>query len=121
MEQDSSLDNLEEVLGMRDYADALGEDIRSSCGRSRQWVQRVMTLQAKKEDERVVALRVEQDLLFQSRALVSGIGPSIQEWGALEWGVHVHASRNRLEEAYFRVEEVEDHVDDMGRGSQHMS
>lgn len=78
MEQGSSLDNPEEVLGMRDHADALGEDIRSSCGRSHRWVQRVMTLQVKKEDERVV-LRIEQDLLFQSHALESDIDPSIQE------------------------------------------
>ena len=79
--QGSSLDILEaEVLGKRDgHADVLGEDIRSSCGRSHRSVQHVMTLQVKKEDEMVVVLQILQDLLYQSCALESGIDPSIQE------------------------------------------
>lgn len=77
--QGSSLDNLEaEVLGRRDH-DALGEDIRSSCGRSHRSVQHVMTSQVKKGDEMVVVLRILQDLLYQWYALESGIDPSIQE------------------------------------------
>jgi len=77
------LGNLEaEVLGTRDHKEeALGVDVHSSWGRSHRWVQHVMTLPVKREDERVV-LRIEQLLLLRLQCLESGIVPSTQEWGA---------------------------------------
>jgi len=123
MGEGSNLGNLEaEALGIRDHTEALGVDVHSSWGRSHRWVQHVMTLPVKREDERVV-LRIGQLLLFRSHFLESGIVPSTQEWGALESVVHVHASHNRLEEAYFPVVVVaEDHEEgdvDMDMGIQH--